>query len=220
MRGIRLNDDDVIRRAVISKLLCHCVLHKSEIESEFGIRFDEYFADELARLEPLQKDGLVDSERRNHIRDPTRTHLHPERGDGIRQISSEAEEQAGLFQNSLESARRTRGLQGVESCKEACCFSTWAVPKRLQDVRPFLYNLFSDPEIIRIKERPFAQNAGLVYRFGPAGQIAAPLSPDRRRIAAAQDNRRAGRRTELRLGFQGICRPRLCGDALLETQHR
>ena len=59
MRGIRLNDDDVIRRAVISRLLCHCVLHKREIESEFQIRFDEYFADELSRLEQLRKDGLV-----------------------------------------------------------------------------------------------------------------------------------------------------------------
>jgi oxygen-independent coproporphyrinogen-3 oxidase len=59
MRGIRLDDDDVIRRAVISRLLCHTVLHKGEIESEFNIRFDQYFADELSRLEQLQKDGLV-----------------------------------------------------------------------------------------------------------------------------------------------------------------
>jgi oxygen-independent coproporphyrinogen-3 oxidase len=60
MRGIRLTGDDVIRRAVIGKLLCHCVLHKNEIETEFGIRFDEYFADEVRRLEPLKSDGLVD----------------------------------------------------------------------------------------------------------------------------------------------------------------
>ena len=59
MRGIHLNDDDVIRRSVISRVLCHCVLHKAEVESEFGIRFDEYFADELARLKALQSDGLV-----------------------------------------------------------------------------------------------------------------------------------------------------------------
>ena len=59
MRGIRLDEDDVIRRAVISRLLCHCVLHKGEVESEFGIRFDDYFAEELARLESLQTDGLV-----------------------------------------------------------------------------------------------------------------------------------------------------------------
>ncbi len=59
MRGIRLSDDDVIRRAVISRILCHCVLHKSEIEDEFGLRFDEYFGDELVRLAPLANDGLV-----------------------------------------------------------------------------------------------------------------------------------------------------------------
>jgi oxygen-independent coproporphyrinogen III oxidase len=60
MRGIRLNEDDLLRRAVISRLLCHCVLHKREIESEFAIRFDEYFADELTKLKPLQNDGLVE----------------------------------------------------------------------------------------------------------------------------------------------------------------
>jgi oxygen-independent coproporphyrinogen III oxidase len=59
MRGIRLNDDDILRRSVISRLLCHCVLHKKEIESEFGICFDEYFADEVSRLESLRADGLV-----------------------------------------------------------------------------------------------------------------------------------------------------------------
>ena len=59
MRGIRLTDDDVIRRTVISKLLCHCVLHKKEIEAEFSICFDEYFADALPRLDVLQNDGLV-----------------------------------------------------------------------------------------------------------------------------------------------------------------
>jgi oxygen-independent coproporphyrinogen-3 oxidase len=59
MRGIGLNDDDIIRRSVISRLLCHCVLRKEEVESEFGIGFDEYFAEELVKLESLQIDGLV-----------------------------------------------------------------------------------------------------------------------------------------------------------------
>jgi oxygen-independent coproporphyrinogen-3 oxidase len=59
MRGIRLNDDDIVRRAVISRLLCHCVLHKREIESEFNISFDAYFSDELDRLRPLEHDGLI-----------------------------------------------------------------------------------------------------------------------------------------------------------------
>jgi oxygen-independent coproporphyrinogen-3 oxidase len=32
---------------------------KQEISQEFGIDFDSYFADELARLEPFREDGLV-----------------------------------------------------------------------------------------------------------------------------------------------------------------
>ena len=59
MRGTELTEDDVIRRAVISKILCHCVLNKDEFETEYGMDFNEYFADELTRLGPLRADGLV-----------------------------------------------------------------------------------------------------------------------------------------------------------------
>jgi oxygen-independent coproporphyrinogen-3 oxidase len=59
MRGVRLGDDDVVRRAAISRILCHCVLVKGEFESEFGIRFDDYFSPELERLRELERDGLV-----------------------------------------------------------------------------------------------------------------------------------------------------------------
>jgi len=63
MRGYRLSEDDRLRRAVISRLLCHTVLLKEEIAREFGIDFDRYFADELARLEASREDGLVLLER-------------------------------------------------------------------------------------------------------------------------------------------------------------
>ncbi len=59
MRGYRLSADDVIRRAVIGRLLCHTVIPKREVESEFSIKFDEYFESELARLEDSAADGLV-----------------------------------------------------------------------------------------------------------------------------------------------------------------
>jgi oxygen-independent coproporphyrinogen-3 oxidase len=59
MRGYRLSADDRLRRAVISRLLCHTVVRKSEIESEFGIRFDETFAPELERLASFAADGLI-----------------------------------------------------------------------------------------------------------------------------------------------------------------
>jgi len=59
MRGYRLSADDVIRRAVISQLLCHTVIPKREFEQQHGIVFDAYFAEELKRLEEYVADGLV-----------------------------------------------------------------------------------------------------------------------------------------------------------------
>jgi oxygen-independent coproporphyrinogen-3 oxidase len=59
MRGYHLSNDDRLRRAVISRLLCHTIILKNEISEEFAIAFDTYFADELARLEPFREDGLV-----------------------------------------------------------------------------------------------------------------------------------------------------------------
>ncbi|HVB07457.1 MAG TPA: oxygen-independent coproporphyrinogen III oxidase [Candidatus Acidoferrales bacterium] len=59
MRGYRLNYDDLLRREVITKLLCHTVVRKREIENTFQIRFDEYFASELAELGAMRDDGLV-----------------------------------------------------------------------------------------------------------------------------------------------------------------
>jgi oxygen-independent coproporphyrinogen-3 oxidase len=59
MRGYRLSDDDRLRRAVIGRLLCHTVVYKDEIAREFGVDFDDYFADELRGLEAARQDGLV-----------------------------------------------------------------------------------------------------------------------------------------------------------------
>jgi len=59
MRGYRLSEDDRIRRAVIGRLLCHTVIVKQEIEREFAIAFNEYFAPELVRLKEPQAEGLV-----------------------------------------------------------------------------------------------------------------------------------------------------------------
>jgi oxygen-independent coproporphyrinogen-3 oxidase len=59
MRGYRLSEDDRLRRAVISRLLCHTVVLKDEISREFGINFDAYFADALRRLDAAREDGLL-----------------------------------------------------------------------------------------------------------------------------------------------------------------
>jgi oxygen-independent coproporphyrinogen-3 oxidase len=58
-RGYRLSQDDVLRRAVISRLLCHTVILKQEIEEQFSISFDEYFGPELDRLQESRDEGLV-----------------------------------------------------------------------------------------------------------------------------------------------------------------
>jgi len=59
MRGYRLSADDCLRRAVISRLLCHTVIPKEEMEKEFSIEFDRYFAPEMKRLAAFAEDGLL-----------------------------------------------------------------------------------------------------------------------------------------------------------------
>lgn len=58
-RGYRLSQDDLLRRAVISRLLCHTVIPKQEIERQFSIGFDEYFALEIEQLQESRDQGLV-----------------------------------------------------------------------------------------------------------------------------------------------------------------
>jgi oxygen-independent coproporphyrinogen-3 oxidase len=58
-RGYELNDDDLLRREVITQLICHFRLHFSDIERRFGIQFAEYFAMELETLKEMQEDGLL-----------------------------------------------------------------------------------------------------------------------------------------------------------------
>lgn len=58
-RGLVCHADDIIRRAVISQLICHFQLQFSDIESRFGIDFPEYFASCLPMLEQMARDGLI-----------------------------------------------------------------------------------------------------------------------------------------------------------------
>ena len=58
-RGLRLSADDRLRRAVISRLICHFRLDYAPLESEFGIDFAEYFAPELQHLRAMESDGLL-----------------------------------------------------------------------------------------------------------------------------------------------------------------
>jgi oxygen-independent coproporphyrinogen III oxidase len=59
MRGYKLSGEDRLRGAVISRLLCHTVIVKEEINRAFGVDFDGFFAEELRRLTAMEEDGLV-----------------------------------------------------------------------------------------------------------------------------------------------------------------
>ena len=58
-RGYRMDDDDVLRRAVIQELMCHFSLDFASISSTWAIDFTTYFADALEQLQPLAEAGLL-----------------------------------------------------------------------------------------------------------------------------------------------------------------
>jgi oxygen-independent coproporphyrinogen-3 oxidase len=59
-RGIELNRDDLIRRDMITRLICHFELDIPSAESAWGIDFDDYFADALSKLREMAVDGLLE----------------------------------------------------------------------------------------------------------------------------------------------------------------
>lgn len=59
VRGIELDDDDRLRRDVITSLICHFRLRFADIEDNYHIDFADYFHDELVTLGALEKDGLL-----------------------------------------------------------------------------------------------------------------------------------------------------------------
>ena len=58
-RGIELDTDDLLRREVITQLICHFRLAFAPIEQRHGIRFADYFGTELAELRAMETDGLL-----------------------------------------------------------------------------------------------------------------------------------------------------------------
>ena len=59
IRGLSLTEDDKIRRTIIQQLSCHFKLAFSIIEQQYGINFNDYFAQELEELKPMQADDLL-----------------------------------------------------------------------------------------------------------------------------------------------------------------
>jgi oxygen-independent coproporphyrinogen-3 oxidase len=58
-RGLAIDDDDVLRADVIQTLMCYDELEFAIFEARYGIKFRDYFANEIMRLENLAEDGLI-----------------------------------------------------------------------------------------------------------------------------------------------------------------
>ncbi|MBT8088071.1 MAG: oxygen-independent coproporphyrinogen III oxidase [Gammaproteobacteria bacterium] len=59
-KGLIVDEDDQLRAGVIQALMCYDSLSFDDYGTEHDIDFRVYFADEIARLAPLQKDGLIE----------------------------------------------------------------------------------------------------------------------------------------------------------------
>ncbi|MFP4560519.1 MAG: oxygen-independent coproporphyrinogen III oxidase [Thiohalorhabdus sp.] len=59
-RGYELTAEDRLRRAVITRLMCDFALDFDRVEADWGVDFAEHFAAELADLEEMAADGLIE----------------------------------------------------------------------------------------------------------------------------------------------------------------
>lgn len=58
-KGAIIDEDDQVRKQVIKELICNFTLEFKKLEERFNINFDEYFAEEMLLLQPMENDGLV-----------------------------------------------------------------------------------------------------------------------------------------------------------------
>ncbi|MCU7814706.1 MAG: oxygen-independent coproporphyrinogen III oxidase [Candidatus Thiodiazotropha sp. (ex Rostrolucina anterorostrata)] len=58
-RGVELTRDDLIRRDVITRLICNFSLAIPDVEKSWGVVFKDYFSVELQRLHEMASDGLI-----------------------------------------------------------------------------------------------------------------------------------------------------------------
>ncbi|GAB1441295.1 oxygen-independent coproporphyrinogen III oxidase [Ignavibacteriales bacterium] len=58
-KGIYLTDDDLLRRDVITKVMCDFELDFTSFETQYNINFNDYFANSLNNLRMMEADGLL-----------------------------------------------------------------------------------------------------------------------------------------------------------------
>lgn len=66
MRGVKLTKDDLIRRHVITEIMCNLKLDLDKVSEDLGIDAREYFKADLPELDAMQDDGLIVIENGNY----------------------------------------------------------------------------------------------------------------------------------------------------------
>lgn len=66
-RGIYLTDDDILRRHVITKIMCDFELNFESVDKKFNIEFEKYFSKGLEGLVDFLADGLVELKNRKLV---------------------------------------------------------------------------------------------------------------------------------------------------------
>lgn len=59
VRGLTLDNDDVLRRTIIQGLMCRFSLSVEAIEEIYGINFAQYFTEEMPQIRVFQQQGLL-----------------------------------------------------------------------------------------------------------------------------------------------------------------
>lgn len=59
-KGLLVDDDDLLRAAVIQDLMCYDSLSYDDFGARHNVDFREYFRDEIEKLDVLEKDGLLE----------------------------------------------------------------------------------------------------------------------------------------------------------------
>ena len=63
-RGVELSKDDLLRRDIISRLMCYGTIQILDIEKQHNILFNSYFRDAIPRIQSLANDGLIEYDKR------------------------------------------------------------------------------------------------------------------------------------------------------------
>src|SRR5437773_5230839 len=60
--GYRMTEDDHIRKEAIMQLMCNFEIDKRRVEKQFGICFEDYFQNDIRKLDQFIREGLVVNE--------------------------------------------------------------------------------------------------------------------------------------------------------------